>query len=166
MNFRYCPNCKTEIKLTNRLLDCKACGFHFYLSPSPTNGVILLNEKDEILLVRRKIEPKKGFWDFPGGFIEFGESIEVSVKREIKEELGINLKNIKYFISIPDIYTYKGYIYNTICSIFVAKIDNEKLNPADDISAVMAFKKNKIPFDRIAFKGVEKALKKYLSSSY
>lgn len=164
MDFKYCPNCKSEIKLSNRLIDCSFCGFHFYVNPAPTNAVILLNDKDEILLVRRKVEPKKGYWDLAGGFVNFDESLEKSVKREIKEELGINLTNFKYFASTADRYFYKGINYYTVCSIFVAKIGRENITPADDVSEIRAFKKNNIPFDRIAFPGVKKNLKKYLSS--
>src|SRR3990167_11236908 len=114
MYFKYCPNCKAKIKMDDRLIDCALCGFHYYLNPAPTNGLILESEKGEILLVKRKVSPKKGYWDVPGGFIDFGENLEESLKREIKEELGIQIFNLKYFISVSVPYLYKGINYHTL----------------------------------------------------
>jgi len=53
------------------------------------DGVIV--EKGKILLVRRNIEPFKGYWVFPGGHVEYGERVEDALKREMKEELGISV---------------------------------------------------------------------------
>lgn len=52
----------------------------------------LLVEKGKILLVRRNIEPFKGSWVLPGGHVEFGETVEDALRREMKEELGISVK--------------------------------------------------------------------------
>ena len=57
-------------------------------------GCIIINDKDEILLMKRKTGTKleKGMWSRPGGTLEFGETAEETVKREIKEELGIDIE--------------------------------------------------------------------------
>lgn len=52
----------------------------------------LLVEKGKILLVRRNIEPFKGSWVLPGGHVEFGETVEDALRREIAEELGVSVK--------------------------------------------------------------------------
>lgn len=162
--FRFCPNCKKPLKkLTNRLIDCTNCEFHFYLSPASTNALILENQKGEILLTKRKFLPKKGCWDLPGGFINFGETVEESLKREIKEELGIELKKFKYLGSYWSIYPYKGISYQTLCHVFISKYRGENLSVKDDISEFKFFPKNKIPLEKMSFEDVKNALKDYVS---
>ena len=94
--YRFCPKCgtKAERKLHN-LLSCPNCGYDFYINPASTNAAILENPKGEILLVKRKFDPMKGHLDLPGGFVEIGESLEASTIREIKEELGLDIKIIE-----------------------------------------------------------------------
>ena len=93
MIFKFCPKCSGDLtRKSENLLVCQKCKFELYLNPKPTNAAILENEKGEILLVKRKIPPKEGFWDLPGGFVEVGESAEEAIVREVKEELGISEK--------------------------------------------------------------------------
>lgn len=161
--FRFCPRCQKKIKkLTDRLVSCFFCGFHFYLSPSITNAAILENKQGEILLVKRKLSPKKGFWDLPGGFIEFKETIETSIKREIKEELGVVITNLQYFSSYPGRYFYKGLLYITLCCVFLGKINNQQPKAGDDAQSLRFFRKEKIPFKKLAFVDVKQALKEYI----
>lgn len=162
--FKFCPNCKNLLNHPEkRLLDCQKCGFHFYLNPCPTNALIIENNKEEILLVKRKLDPHKNLWDLPGGFVDFQETIEDSLKREIKEEININIDNLNYLGSFVDRYFYKGINYHTICFIFYTKIKTIPLmKPLDDVSEINFFPKNKIPWKKIAFKGIKQALKKYL----
>lgn len=161
--FTYCPNCKA--KLTHkieRLIECDHCNFVFYLSPAMTNGAIIENKKGEILLVKRKIDPGKGLWDTPGGFIEYKETLEQSTVREIKEELGVEMTDLKYFCSQIDRYLFKGINYFTLCAFFTGTVDEEKIISADDIDNFQFFPKDKIPYDKIAFGGVKKAIRQYI----
>jgi len=164
--FKFCPRCQKPLKKTsNRLIDCLSCGFHFYFAPAVTNAAIIENKKGEILLVQRKNHPKKGFWDLPGGFVEFKETIEQSLKREIKEELNINLSKIKYFSSYIGYYFYRGLDYPTLCFVFLAKLGRKTPLAGDDANKIKFFKKEKIPFKRLAFIEVRNALKDYLESA-
>lgn len=163
--YKYCPNCSHKLtKKSKNLFICNNCGFHLYENPRPTNGLIAENEKGEILLVKRLYPPKKGFWDVPGGFADIEETMEESLKREIREELGVELNNLRYFTSTVDRYLYKGMNYYTLCFHFTGNVNSKKIIPHDDISEVKFFPKDKIPFNRIAFEGVKTGLKMYLSS--
>lgn len=171
--FQYCPKCSKKIKSINlpaklrsnasRRVKCTSCGLNFYLSPYLTNAVILENKKNEILLVKRKFPPKIGWWDLPGGFVENDETIEQSIHREVKEELNIEIGDLKYISSSTDHYLFKKINYPTICTIFSAVMKTEKIHPQDDISGYKFFSKNKIPYSRIAFQGLRKAIKKYIN---
>ncbi len=163
--FKYCPNCKTKlIHKVERLINCIKCGFMFYLSPALTNGVIIKNKKGEILLVKRKIDPGKGLWDTPGGFIEYNENLEESLVREIQEELQTPISNLKYLSSQIDRYLYAGINYHTLCVFFQGEVDENKIKTADDIDGFQFFPKDKIPYDKIAFEGVKKVIRRYLEN--
>ncbi|MCP4219092.1 MAG: NUDIX domain-containing protein, partial [bacterium] len=58
-------------------------------------GAVIVNDQNETLLLLRKKSPEKGCWDLPGGRVELGETIEAAILREIKEELGVDVKIIK-----------------------------------------------------------------------
>ena len=75
--------------------------------PEPTVGAIILNNKNEILLV--KSNKWKGSYVIPGGHIEFGEDIENALQREIMEETGLNIYDIKLLGLQQCIYNDKFY---------------------------------------------------------
>lgn len=164
MEYSFCPKCgsKSDQKSHN-LLICPNCSYNFYINPAPTNAIIIENDKGEILLAKRKFEPKKGFLDLPGGFIEIGESAEKSSVREAQEELGVNLSNVKYFSSYPDEYLYQGILIKTLGLTLTANIEgNQKITPSDDVEDVAFYKKDEIPFDEIAFESIKQGLRDYL----
>ena len=167
MEYSFCPKCgnKSE-KKSHNLLICPNCSYNFYINPAPTNAIIIENDKGEILLAKRKFEPKKGFLDLPGGFIEVGESAEESSIREAKEELGVDITNVKYFSSYPDEYLYQGVLIKTLGLTLTALIEGDQvIKPTDDVEEAIFFKKDQIPFDKIAFESIKKGLRDYLKKS-
>lgn len=164
-DFTFCPKCGGNFKKhTHNSLVCTSCGLHYYINPKGCNAIILKNSKDEVLLVKRKDDPQKGFWDLPGGFIDVNETIEESMHREMKEELGIDIEQITYFTSFYDRYVFGGIKAYTICAVFIGTVpDNSNIIPADDAESVEFFKTEDIPFKQIAFEGITKALKEYIA---
>lgn len=161
----HCLKCGYPASKKNRsLFICKKCHFHYYENPRPTVAVILENKNKEILLVKRAFPPKKNWWDLPGGFIQLNETFEEGARREIKEELGINISKLEYINSYYNLYLYQGIYYHTLCVNFASKINNQKIIPKDDVASIRFFSKNNIPFNRIAFSAIKKGLEKYLSS--
>ena len=146
---------------SENLLVCQKCKFELYLNPKPTNAAILENEKGEILLVKRKIPPKEGFWDLPGGFVEVGESAEEAIVREVKEELGISVIDLCYIGSYPGKYEYQNVNYDILGFVFSGKI-NRKIKTNDEISEVKFFKKDEIPADKIAFWAIRQSIEDFI----
>lgn len=73
---------------------CPCCGRY----PNRTvtiDALIISNNK--ILLIKRLVAPYKGFWALPGGHVDFGETVEDAVKREVKEETSLTVKSLKLF---------------------------------------------------------------------
>lgn len=165
-NIKYCPRCNSTLtKGEKTVLICATCDFHYYIDPQPTNAAILINKTGEILLIKRREDPKHGWWDLPGGFIDPGETIEESMTREIKEELSIEITDLKYFCSTADIYLYDGFNHPTIGAIFTGRVDNQIIKPSDDAEEAILFAPDKIPFDKIAFPSLVLAIRRFVSNS-
>jgi len=91
---RFCYACGTPliqkyIEDRNRLF-CPQCRNPVYENPLPATAAVVINEQEQILLVKRNVEPKIGQWCLPGGFVEMGESPEQGCLRELKEETGLD----------------------------------------------------------------------------
>jgi len=159
----HCLRCGSKLrKYSHREFICPKCRYTHYVNPYPTTSVIVENEKGEIMLVKRKYNPKKGYWDLPGGFVDLGESGEECSRREIKEELGINLKELIYLGSYPDKYFFQKINENTFTLWYMAKMPKEKIKVSDDISGYKFFKPKSIPYNRLAFVNLGKAIDAYL----
>ena len=84
---RYCMHCGQRLTSAvpegdnKRRMVCLACGFIHYLNPRPVAGTIPVRDDNSILLVRRDIEPRSGFWVFPGGYMDLGETAEEAAIR-------------------------------------------------------------------------------------
>lgn len=163
--YKLCPKCAAKlVPQKENFLLCSSCKFHLFINPIPTNAAIIENEKGEVLLVKRRFDPKKGCWDFPGGFIHPDEEVEISTIREIKEELNVDIKIIKIVGIYEDRYLYQGISESTLNILFSAKIINGKLKADDDISGFKFFKKTDLLKQRIAFDWMREGIKDYLSN--
>ena len=100
-NHRFCGKCGklTEDKKDERAKICTVCGQVYYPRLSP--AVIVAVVKDDRLLMANSPRFPSKFYSVIAGFVEPGETLEDCVKREVREEVGIEVKNIKYFGSQP-----------------------------------------------------------------
>ncbi len=141
----YCPVCGTKtikkIEGKRKRDFCIKCKKIFYKNPLvAVAGVCFI--KDGIVFVKRKYNPCKGIWTLPGGFVEQGETLENAIKREVKEETGINVKKVKFL----KIMTVKTFHWKTLILIgFMIKCKCCKLIPGDDAEDVKIIKFNKLP---------------------
>ncbi|XOU94093.1 MAG: NUDIX domain-containing protein [Candidatus Kerfeldbacteria bacterium] len=162
--FKFCPICGAKLakKKHDHLvrLVCTKCAFVYYQNSKPTVSALIRNKKGELLLVKRAVPPNKGSWDTPGGFLEDGEDPIPGLRREMKEELNVKLKNIKYFGIYTDFYfeRYKIYALNII---YICEISSGNIKPQDDVSEFQWFKKRNIPYKKFAFRWISKALREY-----
>jgi 8-oxo-dGTP diphosphatase len=90
--WNYCPICSSELEPVNdgeRVVPfCADCERFYYRNPVPAACCFVVRD-DKLLFVQRSIEPCKGMWSFPGGFVELGESSEEAALRELNEETGL-----------------------------------------------------------------------------
>lgn len=122
--FHYCPICGSDRFVENNVKSkrCKACGFVYYFNPSSSTVAVIVNEKDELLVVRRAKEPAKGTLDLPGGFCDCYETSEEGVMREVKEETGLCVDSLQFLFSIPNIYPFGGLDIHTIDLFFLCHV--------------------------------------------
>ena len=121
--FKFCPACgSSHFEINNfKSKKCASCGFTYYANPSSATVAFILNEKDELLVVRRKNEPAKGTLDLPGGFVDMDETGEEGVMREVKEETGLDATEAIYQFSIPNLYLYSGFLVHTLDMFYIVK---------------------------------------------
>ncbi|MDR1808797.1 MAG: NUDIX domain-containing protein, partial [Prevotella sp.] len=135
--FNYCPKCGSRRFVENNFKSerCEDCGFVYYFNACGATVAIILNDKNELLVATRAHEPAIGTLDLPGGFIDMNETAEEAVCREVKEETGLDITEVKYLFSLPNIYLYSGFEVQTIDLFFWCKANSYAvLKPDDDVA--------------------------------
>jgi len=162
--FRFCPTCGGSLD-TRQLktgdphrLVCAACGFVFYLDPKVAVGTIIRTDDDHIVLVRRAIEPGYGLWVFPGGYVDRGEEITAAAVREAREESGLDVRVDR----LVNIYSYAG--RTPIIIVFAATVLGGELCIDEESTEIRLFTAREIPWDRLAFRSTNEALRDYFKS--
>jgi ADP-ribose pyrophosphatase YjhB (NUDIX family) len=102
--WRVCPRCTHELERRERgHLGCPACGSQYYANSAPAvQG--LLERDGRVLLAKRAIEPRLGMWDIPGGFLEEGEEALDGLRRELREETGLDIEPVEWLGAYLDPY--------------------------------------------------------------
>ncbi len=109
-----------------------------------------------VVLQRRNKHPRKGCWVLPGGFVDRGETLEEAAVREFYEETGLNSK-INCLLGNN---SYPGEENNNI--EYQSEITGGIIRPCHESMSIDEFKKDKIPWELLAFETTRRALKKYL----
>jgi NAD+ diphosphatase len=168
MKPNFCQKCGSKTnRIRKNIFECISCQRKEFINPKPTNAIIIESEKGEILFAKRKDNPGKGLWDLPGGFMNPGETIEESMKRELKEETGGTLKKFEYFGSYSGNYLYQGEDLPIIVACFIGKLKNSNLKANDDVEELFFISKSKLlskkfAFNKIAFHPLRDFIKDYL----
>jgi len=164
--FRFCPRCATaapRIK-RDRELQCPHCGLRFFFNTAAAAGAFVF-VGSQLLLCVRAHEPGKGLLDVPGGFIEFDESVEEGLRREIAEELSIEVSGLRYLMSAPNDYRYAGIPYKTADLFFLCEaVNGEGWRAADDVAEVLLIDPSQVNPDQFAFASTRRAFKTLLGT--
>lgn len=163
--FHYCPQCgRTSFEEINeKAKKCKDCGFVYYFNPSAAVACLI---RDRIscryLFVRRGKEPAKGTLDLAGGFLDCHETAEDAVRREIKEETGLDLSDIRYLYSFPNIYPYAGFNVHTLDLFFECTVDSfDGAVAADDAAEIVILPANEVAPEAFGLDSVRRGVLRY-----
>jgi NAD+ diphosphatase len=161
--FSYCPSCaSSQIRVHQKnAIKCSSCGYVYYHNCAASVAAIV--EIDgKILLIKRAHDPQKGLFDLPGGFVDYNESLETAIAREIKEECGIDVCDLRYFRSFPNTYRYLDVTYFSADACFICRaVDAEKLTISEETSGFVLVDAGKIDESTIAFESVKRAIGEY-----
>lgn len=102
-------------------MDCELCDFK---NPKGTATAVIIRD-NKLLLLKRNEEPFKGAWDFPGGYMQEKETPEETIRREVKEELGIEAKECTFIKSQPGYGHWKTETYPILSNFFLVDIGDE-----------------------------------------
>lgn len=145
-NHRFCPWCKTKLSLITvdgaARRTCGRCGWIHYANPLPSAVAFVYNDQDEILLIKRGVQPAKGKWALPSGFVEADETPEETAVRELQEETG--LKGM--ITGLIGVYTEPTRMYgNVILMAYNIRLVGGTLHAGTDSSEARFFRTNQIP---------------------
>jgi ADP-ribose pyrophosphatase YjhB (NUDIX family) len=161
--FSFCPACASPLINVHQKngIECSACGYvYFHNCAAAVAAIVEIGDK--ILLVKRAHDPQKGFYDLPGGFVDYQESLEAAIVREMREECGIEVTDLRYFGSFPNTYVYRSVTYFSADAFFFCKApDTEKLRVSEETSDYAIVDTETIDDRTIAFKSIKQALREY-----
>lgn len=159
---RFCPKCGHEVNMeipdgdNRERAVCPSCAFIDYDNPRMVTGTLPIYQ-DKVLLCKRNIEPRFGYWTLPAGFMENGETVLEGALRETQEESGsrVIIKQPFSMISIPHV--------NQVHLFYLAELPQPDFHPTSESSEVELFALSDIPWDEIAFSSVRKTLEFFVA---
>lgn len=158
---RFCPLCGASLVREAVAPDqreqavCPRCRFIFFLNPKVVAGTI--PEQDGCtLLTRRTINPGRGLWTFPGGFVDFGETVTDAALRETFEETGLTVE----LAGLLNVYSYPG---APVIIVYRARVMGGALTPCPENDALEWMKPAEIPWAELAFPSTREALREWVA---
>ncbi len=142
----FCSLCRTKLSTVRvdglRRKVCRGCGYIYYQNPVPVAGCLVIDSRHRIVLVKRGVEPAKGTWSLPCGFIELGETPADAACRELYEETGLRGK----IMSVHGVYYEPSYRYKSLLvAVFRMKPMTRTLKAGDDAEDVAYFPLDRMP---------------------
>ena len=132
--WKHCPRCGAAVEPEGGQVECSECGFKAYSSSKTTASAACLDAEGRVMLSRRAIEPEKGKWDFPGGFLEEEEHPLDCLRRELQEEAGVEIEPLDFLGVWLDKYGGDGSAATTLNLYWTARIVSGTPEPADDVA--------------------------------
>jgi len=160
---KFCSDCgepvsrKTPAGDTKDRWVCDACGIVHYQNPKIVVGCVP-ERHGKILLCKRAIEPRHGYWTVPAGFMELGETLAGGAARETLEEACAEVRIGHMFAAVDVVEAGQVHVFFTAALVSDFAAGDESLE-------VAMFAKKDIPWDEIAFRSGTFALKKYLEDA-
>ena len=157
---RFCERCSAALVLRpvegHSRPVCPACGFVVYLDPKVAAGVIVTLD-DEVVLLKRGIEPGIGKWVFPGGYVDRGEPVEAAAAREAMEEVGleVDVEDLLGVYSYPNV--------TAVLVVYTGVVVGGELKGNFEALEVRTYPPERIPWSQLAFRSTVEALRAWMA---
>lgn len=158
MDYQFCPACAGAIEYRVPEQDerpraiCSQCGMVHYQNPRIVVGAVAFWQ-ERVLLCRRAIAPRIGYWALPAGYLELGESTEAGALREAWEEAQAEL-NLRQLLAV-----YNLVHINQVQILYLAELKQPNIYPGPESQQVGLFSLSEIPWQELAFPTVQHALR-------
>jgi len=158
---KYCPDCGHSVILKVPDGDhlprhvCTACGTIHYHNPRIIAGCVI-ETQGKILLCKRAIEPRRGYWTIPAGFMENGESVQRAAARESVEEALAHVETGSLLAIVNVLHA------NQVHIMFRARLEDGRYGVGPESLETELYEERDIPWSQIAFRSVDFALRRYL----
>lgn len=159
-SIRFCPHCGRPIErrhVAGRLRPhCPTCQVTFFADPKLAVAVLIV-QGGRIVLQRRTIDPGLGRWTFPSGFVERGERVEDAALREVREEVGLDVKLTR----LLGLYSTAG--HPVVLAVYLAEPVGGQLVAGDETDDVGLFAPDELP--ELAFEHDEEIIRAWLTEA-
>ncbi len=165
MDYIFCPRCGaplTEGMRFGRMRRlCRYCGFIHFADPKVAVAALVI-KGDHVLLVRRAVVPRIGYWALPAGYMDADELPEEAVVREVAEETGVTIRpnGLQGIAPLAGWNERRG-----ILLLYRAEPCAGEPVPADDVSEVRWFTEGEIPWDALAFESTAQFLHEWIAAA-
>jgi ADP-ribose pyrophosphatase YjhB (NUDIX family) len=157
---KYCSACGAKVEFTHvegdavKRFVCTDCKTIHYTNPKIVVGVLAYWE-DKVLLCKRGIEPRYGYWNLPAGYLEDGERSQDGAARETMEEAGaeVDIEGVLAVYNLPQA--------NQVYIHFLAQLRNGKFDNGPESIESQLFTEEEIPWKEMAFSSSYFALKRF-----
>jgi len=160
--FNFCPRCGKPLSVkhlfgTQRPY-CPACGYIVFRDPKLAVGALIV-EDGQMLLVRRGVVPRKGFWAMPSGFVEYDEQPRPALAREVREETGLEAE----IGPVLEVFPLADHHKKGVFLLFQARVTGGELRAGDDVIEARWFPVDDLPWQEMAFPQLREILSKVRS---
>ena len=141
----FCPRCAAAATVHfPRSLHCSSCGYAAFFNPKPVGCAIAREPDGRVWLARRGLDPGRGRWSMPGGFVDLGETVEGAIARELDEELCVEA-DVGALVGV-----YSRADTNVLVIVFEVALRGTP-RATSEATEVRAFAPDEIPWDELAF---------------
>ena len=161
-SIRHCKSCGAAAEYRVPIDDnrpravCTVCAAVHYENPCNVVGTIPVWD-DQVLLCRRNIEPRYGYWTLPAGFMELDETLAEGALRETIEEAGANVEMLPLFSLLNVVRAGQVHLF------YRARLIDTRFAPGPETIEAQLFREHEVPWDQLAFKTVRETLTLYFN---